>query len=321
MDYGALIRDAWSTTWQHRFLWVLGLFTGAAVGTCSGAGNQLPSQMPSSSSKPGTTGHVPPEVAAVGSALGAWVVAHLALLVAAAGLLVIAWVVVSIVAQGGMTDATVDLARRRPTSLRQSWQAGRRLFWRFLGLELAPLALGLVAASVVAVGVALAVVTSTLVGAGARVPVIGFWVLVALTAILIVVGLAIALSIALAYAQRIIVVENVGVVAAVREGWDVLRAHLGSSLLTWLINLGLTIGAELAVGVAMLVVLGILVAIGLAVYALAGFTSVTGVYVAVGAVVAFAVFWLMEAVVHTFLWSYWTLAYLRLTEGQPETAG
>jgi hypothetical protein len=321
MDYGQLIRDAWSTTWQHRFLWVLGLFTGAAVGTCSGAGNRWPSQMPSSTSQAATTWQAPPEIKAMATILGAWIVAHLALIVAAVILLVVVGLVVSVVAQGGMTEATVDLARHQPTSLGRAWQAGRRLFWRFLGLALVPLVLALIAAFVIAAGAALAFATSMLVGAGARVPVIGFWALLALTAILVLIALAIALSIALAYAQRIVVVDDVGVVAAVRAGWRVLRAHLGSSLLTWLINLGLTIGAELAVGVAMAVVLGILVAIGLAVYTLAGFTAVTGAYVALGAVVAIALFWGMEAIVHTFLWSYWTLAYLRLTALPPETAG
>lgn len=321
MDYGQLIRDAWSTTWQHRFLWVLGLFTGAAVGTCSGAGNRLPSQMPSSSVQPGATWPGRPEVAAAASVLGAWLVAHLALIVATVILLFVVWIVVSIVAQGGMTEATVDLARHQPTSLGRAWQSGRRLFWRFLGLALVPLLLVLVAGFVFAIGAALAVVTSTLVGEGARVPVIGYWLLLALTAILIVVALAIALTIALAYAQRIVVIENVGFVGALGEGWQVLRAHPSSSLLTWLINLGLTIGAQLAVGVAMAVVIGILVAIGLAVWSLVGFTAVTGVYVALGTVVAIALFWGMEAIVHTFLWSYWTLAYLRLSDLPPETVG
>jgi hypothetical protein len=31
MDYGALIRAAWQTTWRHRLLWVLGLFAGGVV--------------------------------------------------------------------------------------------------------------------------------------------------------------------------------------------------------------------------------------------------------------------------------------------------
>jgi hypothetical protein len=140
------------------------------------------------------------------------------------------------------------------------------------------------------------------------------------TAIVVVVGLAIALSIAVAYAQRVVVVEDVGFLAAVTRGWQVLRANLGSSLLTWLINLGLTIGAELAVGVAMAVVLGLLVGIGLAIWSLIGFSTVTAVYVALGTIVAFALFWGMEAIVHTFLWSYWTLAYLRLTGSSAETA-
>ena len=32
MDYAAVIRDAWRLTWRNRFLWILGLFAGGAVG-------------------------------------------------------------------------------------------------------------------------------------------------------------------------------------------------------------------------------------------------------------------------------------------------
>ena len=38
LEYGALIRDAWQTTWRHRFLWILGLFAGGAVGVSFGGG-------------------------------------------------------------------------------------------------------------------------------------------------------------------------------------------------------------------------------------------------------------------------------------------
>jgi hypothetical protein len=319
MDYGQLIRDAWATTWQHRFLWVLGLFTGAAMGSCSGIGNRFSSGVPSSQPPSAGVGPVPAEAEAVGTAVAAWFLAHLAPIIAALVLLGLVWIIVSIVAQGGMTEATVDLARHQPSSLGRAWQAGWQLFWRFLGLALVPLALALLTGFVFAVGAALAALTAYLAGDGARVPVVGLWVLLALVAILAVVAVAIALSIALAYAQRIVVVENVGVFTAVREGWQVMRTHLGTSLLIWLINIGLTIGAEIAVGVAMAVAVGILAAIGLAVWSVAGLTAVTFAYVTVAVIAAIALLWGMEAVVNTFLWSYWTLAYLRLTAA--ETAG
>jgi hypothetical protein len=38
VDYGALIREAWQTTWRHPYVWILGRFAGGAVGVASGGG-------------------------------------------------------------------------------------------------------------------------------------------------------------------------------------------------------------------------------------------------------------------------------------------
>jgi len=32
VDYGNLIRQAWTITWRYRFLWLLGVLAGGAVG-------------------------------------------------------------------------------------------------------------------------------------------------------------------------------------------------------------------------------------------------------------------------------------------------
>jgi len=321
MNYGQIIRDAWATTWHHRFLWVLGLFTGTAVSTCSGVGNQFPSQMRSGQPGAGSIGAVPAEVERLVVSMGEWIVANLGTIIVAGILLSLLLLVVSIIARAGMTEATVDLARQRPTSLGQAWNAGRHLFWRFLGLALVPIALAIGVGFVSAVGAGLAIVTSALVAEGARGPIIGFWILLAVLAILALAVFAIGLSIVLAYAQRIVVVENAGFLTALGEGWQVMRTHLGSSLLTWLINIALAIGAEIAVGLVMFVVAALLVAVGFVIWTLTGFSVVTGVYVAIGMALAISLLWVMEAIVNTFFWSYWTFAYLRLTGSPAPAAG
>jgi hypothetical protein len=123
-------------------------------------------------------------------------------------------------------------------------------------------------------------------------------------------------------AQRAIAVRDIGPLAALRDGWLVLRGHPGASLLVWLLNLALTIAAGLVVTAGMLAVV---VALGIpaaALWAVFALTAPTVSYLAVAAVAALGVLLVLVSVANTFFWSYWTLAYLRLrTDGPAETLG
>ena len=317
MDYGSLIRDAWALTWRYRFLWVLGLFTGTAVGSCSGfgTGNQFQYR-----GGPGDLSRVAPGMERVPVEVEQWVVSHpstIALIVGVAILLGLVLLFVSLVAQGGMTEATVDLARHEPVTLGIAWRAGLHLFWRFLGLVLLLIAAAIVLAVLIGTIVALAIGTSTLASGNVRGVVAALWVLLGVVLALVAIPAAIGVSIVLAWAQRAIVVENVGPIVAVRDGWELLRHHLGSSVMVWLVNVGLSIAAGLAVLFGLIGVVAILALIGVVVWTLIGFTTATAIYIGVGVVIAIAALWLMEAIVNTFFWSYWTLAYLRISGQQP----
>ena len=320
MDYGSLIRDAWALTWRYRFLWVLGLFTGTAVGSCSGfgTGNQFQSR-PSS----GDLSRIAPGMEQIPVEVEQWVVSHPATVALVVGVLVLLGLVllfVSLVAQGGMTEATVDLARQQPVTLGIAWNAGLHLFWRFLGLVLLLIVAAIVLAALFAAIVALAVLSSTVVSGNARGLVAALWVLLGIVLALVAIPTAIGVSIVLAWAQRAIVVENVGPIVAVRDGWELLRQHLGSSVMVWLVNVGLSLAAGLAVLFGLVGVVAILALIGVIVWTLIGFTTATVIYIGVGVVIAIAALWLMEAIVNTFFWSYWTLAYLRISGRQPRQA-
>ena len=126
-------------------------------------------------------------------------------------------------------------------------------------------------------------------------------------------------SIVVPYAQRAIAVLDIGPLAALREGWRVLQAHPGASLLVWLLNVALTFGAGLIVTVVMLVVV-VALATPLAALWIAGQSStptalsVSIAYMALAAFAAIGVLLTLISVINTFFWSYWTLAYLRLRQ-------
>src|SRR5579884_3123154 len=113
MDYGSLIRDAWTLTWRYRFLWILGLFTGTAVGSFSSlGGNSIQWQQPPPAGMPPRV-----EIDQTARAIEQWIALHqvvVGLAVLALVVLFFALLAVSLIAQGGMTEATVDLARQQP---------------------------------------------------------------------------------------------------------------------------------------------------------------------------------------------------------------
>jgi hypothetical protein len=314
MNYGSMIREAWSTTWHHRFLWILGLFTGASIGSGIGFGNQGSLQHQASSRDFDQSIAQLENVAANAEQ---WVVNHSQFVGVAAFVLVavgLALLIVSFIAQGGMTEATIDLARHQPTSLDRAWRMGRQFFWRFVGLALAPVILAIVLASLVGIVVALVTISTSPLAAGAATAgVIALSVVIGLAAVMLFIPVAVALSIVLAYAQRAVVSENVGPIAAVQAGWRILRSHVGESLLVWLINLGLTILANLAILIATFLVAGTLAGIGFILWNVAGFATITVIYAGFGIVATIAVFWGLEAIANVFLWDFWTIAYLRLT--------
>jgi hypothetical protein len=346
MEYGKLIHDAWAITWRYRFLWILGVLAGGTVGVpaLNGGGGGSGTGI-----RVGQTGdaQLDSELARVAQDASAWAAANIGLLIALAAVatvFVLALIVLSFIAQGGMAEATTDLATGQPSSFSRAWTAGIHLFWRYVGLWLVLAAVALVVAATIAVVVATAIVAATV----GQAPVAGFaiatavvaavvvgfvlfivrlipqsaaprWLVVllatlfALPVFTVLIAAALTLSIVVAFAQRAIVVENVGPVAALRSGWRLMRAHLGESLLTWLVNVGLALVGGI-IGVAgVLGTLVVLAGVGALVFAAAGLTAPMLGYIGGGALVFLAGVLTLVGIANTFFWAYWTLAYLQLT--------
>jgi hypothetical protein len=301
MDYGRVVREAWDITWRHRSLWLLGLFAGgvAAPNCAWNAGGGRPD------SRADPSAGVPTDVMA-------WVAANIALLVTLAIVLVViglAAFVISLIAQGGMTRAGADAAAGRAPTLGATWSAGLRLFWRFLALWLALLVtligLGTVAAGTVALFVALA---------RGDAPWLGFAVLLlALPLVALGVVLAIGFAIVVPFAQRAIALEDIGPIAGIRAGWRLARANVGASLLVWLLSIGLGLAAGIGTVIALAVIAIPLALIGFALWSGAGWSTPTVAYVTVAVLLVISLLVVLGAMLNTFFWHYWTLAYLRLS--------
>jgi hypothetical protein len=311
MEYGRTIREAWVLTWRHRFLWILGLLAGGAVGASSGGRDNAQWR----TSRPELESTLP-GAAATADAVARWLEANAGLIGIAAALVVLAGLVLLtlfLIAQGGMARATADLARGHPTSLGAAWRAGLHLVWRFAGLWATVIVAAVLMAAVIGGVMALAIGAGLLVGTGAPrpemiVPAVLVGVVMAVGALVVV----LAGAIIVAYAQRAIAVEDIGAWSALRAGFDLLRVRLVPSLLAWLINLGLAIGAAIAIGIAITLVAVPVAGVVALAWISGGVGAPTIALLVVAVVAVLLALLVLIAIANTFFWHYWTLTYLRL---------
>jgi hypothetical protein len=314
MEYSRLIQDAWAMTWRHRFLWLLGVFAGGVAGVGGGSGAQWRTDQRELE-------QISPEAGAAAAVAQQWALENLGLLIGiglAILLLGLVFVALSLIAQGGMARATADLATGQPITPGQAWAAGLHLVWRYLGLWVLLALAAIIVAVVVGAGIALLFGLADAMGTEAPRTEAPRWLVFFIA--LGIPTLLVALVVGIGVSMRAIAVEDVGPWAALGVGWTLLRQHLGTSLLVWLLGLVLGIAAGIGIGVGALVALAVLTPIGVAFWlAAGGFTAATIAYIAVALVAFLGVVLTLGGIANTFLWAYWTLAYLRLG-GEPEPA-
>jgi hypothetical protein len=315
MDYARIVREAWQMAWRHRSLWFIGLFAGAqtagfSLGNGGQGGNGESFQQGIQEIQKGLAG-ASVDTRQITSALSEYM-GIIVIVFTLISLVVFILLAISVVAQGGMVTATLELALGRRSSFGQAVSGGFRYFWRFTGLALIALLIGMI------LGLPLLI----MIGYGAwqilsrndfsfiNGSTIGFGLLLVLGGLL----LGIVMSVVIPFAQRAIVIQNVGATAAFGIGWRLFRGRLGTSLMLWIVNLAVSIG--IGIGIAIVIVLGLIVlAIPAVIFWSMYQTGVpTIIYGVIAGVIAFLVMLAMAGLANAFAWSYWTLAYLERTQ-------
>ncbi|HET6886205.1 MAG TPA: hypothetical protein VFH32_08255, partial [Rubrobacteraceae bacterium] len=227
------------------------------------------------------------------------------------GLLILqAFFALYVVSQGGLTESVAAIDRGEERGFSSTWRAGARNFWRVL-LQIL-LFLGIVLGLLLAVGIPVALLVA---GAFAtdsiamRAVAVVFAVLVAI-ALLVVVFVFVATV--RQYARRELVLRGASVLGSVGSGYRLFRANLGSSVLVWLIQLGLMLAAGIALLIA-LVIVGLLLFLPTILLAVAQYTTAAIAAGVVAGLILLPLLIVALAILGTFNHSYWTLAYLRLT--------
>lgn len=295
MPYGELIRDAFGIVIRNRHLWFFGLFVGAP---------SFNFQVPSSD-----FGGDEARAAGAGGAMGSPSIGPLEVGILVAALVIFLVVVaLSVISQGALADNVAAIHRGEARGFRAGWRAGWSRFWPILGLGLLAvlIALGLVlAVGLPLVGLVVAAFALTDGGTVQVLVVIG----VILVGILALVFVFVPFVVVVRYALRELVLGGQRVIESLRGGWRLFRRNVGRSLLLFLIQFGIDLGASIAV-----LLIAFVLALPAILLGVAGSSAALAVAIVTGVIVlafVLAAFGAVGAFGHGF----WTLAYLRLASG------
>lgn len=252
MDYGNIFRRSWNVIWNHKFMLVLGFLAALGSGVGSGGGNNVNYQMDSNTfeslpfeSIPELSQNMDAIVAGIAAAS-----AIIAVLICFLFVLAIILWLVRLTAQAGMIDAAYRLDAGEKVTFGEALAAGWQKLLQMIGLNVVLFGIffllaivGLVvflAATGVGIG-ASAAGASAMQNEGEIFGLLGGlgMGLVALICCLMCVFLLVAIVVSVIYpfAQRALVLENMGVIESIGRGWRVIKNNLSEVIVLVLIFL------------------------------------------------------------------------------------
>src|SRR6202521_5559899 len=223
MDYWQNITRSFRIAWDHKYLWLIALFSGETGGTFSYNYSQRQ-----------TNRNNTQDFATVQHQVSTWVNDHLGLLI----VLAVLWLVLAIpffirggICEGAPVRASAEHDAERPFGLAWAWRAGLGTMWVIVRFRLILLALVLPLLILVfawSAGLVIAIVN----GNGAAVA------LLALAGILLfLVGLPYGIYVSFLdrYGSRAVVLEQVGATVGLSRANRLLFKRFSRSLLVWLL--------------------------------------------------------------------------------------
>jgi hypothetical protein len=320
MDVSDVVTSAWRITLRFRGLWVVGLFAGTAAGTCQGGPPGAP-PIPSGVDEPdldlqledALDAFSTPEATAVLAQIVPIVIGITAILVPVG----IAFWLLSIACRAAVIAGGSQAAVGREVSLGAAWSSGLRAFGRLFLLDLIVLLL-----AVVVLAVLFLTGRSALEGAALtpeRIILLALGGFATFGVLGIVSSL---LSVVFSHAQRAIVIDQDGPIQSLQTAFGLIRRAVMLNLLLWVVAIAFSIAVGIGLFLALLVVLipSLIVGglLGVVIGIFGGSVPVTVITVTVILMVVAII--VGVAATNTFMWNYWTVAYLRLAHPAPPPA-
>jgi hypothetical protein len=296
MDYWQLVTRSFRIAWDHKYLWLIALFSGEG-----GAGYSFNYSQNQRTTRP-------QDLKALQEQVTTWINNHVGLIVALAIIwliLAIAFFILAAVCEGATVRASAEHDAERPFGLGWAWTAGVRTMWVVLRFRLIILALSLPLIALVAglgVGIFISIRDSN----------VGAVLLLVLVGLLLVVAgipYAIYLSFLDRFGSRAIVLEQVGARAGLSRAHRLLFKRFGRSLLVWLVAIVVSLVISLVLAcVLVLALLPLILAVG--VILVSGSTNYVAIAIVALIVLPFAL--VIGGFLSAQTSSYWTLAFRRM---------
>jgi len=234
MDFGKIINNSFKTAWEHKSLWILGLFAGGTFTGFNFPSNDINFKK-----------YIDFESLGMGrDFMDAMPPVELILIPVVAFILLFALVmlVLNLICVPAIIDGVNKIARGGIYTLAGSFKAGLHHFWRFLGLFLLSFFVtGISIVVLVLIGVVFFIIHVA----------VGLISLLFLIPLLILVIFTITNIYSLT--QRAMVVRDISIGDALEEAFFLFRNNLLNNLIIFLIHLGLTIGLGLAAAIIWLI--------------------------------------------------------------------
>lgn len=297
MDYGRLINRAFGLAWQHKILWILGLFSVAGGSSLNFgdafSGNGDDPLWSSFNQDFGDFGsgfdNLDPEMLLP-------LVGAMALVAMVIGLV---FFIASLIATPALIDSVNNITRGGYFTFANSFSRGVDLFWRFFGLFFVKMFITLATVLVCVFIVMLLFQISAFIG-----------VPVALALLFFVIYFLFTLF---SLTERAIVVRNCSIGDGLSEGWTLLKNNFGSTMMIALIYMGFNIAFGI---MTMIVWLMMGLPVGGITYAL---TSSPVAAMVLGVLIGLPVSLVIGGFTGTFFSSLYTMYYFELVEPSQPT--
>lgn len=246
MDYGNLLKRSWDIVWGNKFMLLLGFLAALGSGGGGGGGGNSNFRM-DGSEFPG------------GGQMEAFWLQYAALIIAAFCFFfllgIVLWVV-GLTARGGLISAAARLDAGEKMTFRQAFADGWAKIGRLVGLSLLLflpfIIMVVVAAMVIAGAIGFSVFTMAEMAEQDPTAVIGslgavFFAVCGLICLALPIGII--LQGISAFAQRGIMLQEMGVMDSIRHGWHVFKSNLGEIIVLAIIFIviGLVVGFAAAI--------------------------------------------------------------------------
>jgi hypothetical protein len=305
-NFGEVLTRAWQIIWKHKVLWVFGI-----LASCGQGSGNFNSNSGGGNNNGGADFDLPPQMMEWARWIENNVATFIAIIVAVTCIIVIITAFLSTIGRIGLIRGTAQaeggveklvFGQLFSESMPYFW----RMFWLGLVLALPVILIAVVVAVFVVAGVGVAATggeEAAALGALGIIPIM-------LGCFCLLVPVMFVLGMIFRQAERVIVLEDLGVMPALSRGWEIFRANLGSIILMAIILgvIGFGVGLVLTIPIILIVIPA---ALAFALGEAQNFSPL--IFAAVCFCLYVPVLWLLQGILVSYTESAWTLTYMRLT--------